>query len=112
MTNGMQSGDDSGLKDIWDEVCVQVQAQQSIFWNLYSDTIWEIVAREVEKLDILIKQAIWLQTSEAAELDDEDDIDSIPYSDTEITDHIMHQYVLNAAANWSNERIREYLNNS
>ena len=30
MKDGLQSGDDSGLANIWDEVCVQVQYQESV----------------------------------------------------------------------------------
>ena len=26
------SGDDSGLKNVWDEICVQVQGEQSSHW--------------------------------------------------------------------------------
>ena len=31
----MQSGDDSGLKNLWDEICVQAKGEQSIFWEMY-----------------------------------------------------------------------------
>ena len=31
--NAMLSGDDSGLKNVWEEVCVQLQYEESIFWD-------------------------------------------------------------------------------
>ena len=27
------SGDDSGLKNTWDEICVQIQQEESFFWD-------------------------------------------------------------------------------
>jgi len=33
----------------------------------------------------------------------------MPYWDGDITDHIIHNYVLTEAGNWTNERIEEYL---
>jgi hypothetical protein len=110
MTDGMQSGDDSGLKNIWDEICVQVQSEQSIMWNLYEDLISDIIAWEVEKLGDVHKQAIWLQTSEGIYWDD--DKKPIPYVDQDITDYIFRSYVLNAAADWKNRRIEAYLDRS
>jgi hypothetical protein len=38
MKEGMQSGDDSGLKTIWDELCVQAQVEYSVMWDAYEDT--------------------------------------------------------------------------
>lgn len=34
----MLSGN-SGLKNVWEEVCVQVQDEQSFFWDTYVETI-------------------------------------------------------------------------
>jgi len=31
MTEGRLSGDDSGLRNVWDEVCVQVRGQESVY---------------------------------------------------------------------------------
>jgi DNA-binding SARP family transcriptional activator len=32
------SGDDSGLKTTWDEICAQVQYEQSIDWDAFDQT--------------------------------------------------------------------------
>ena len=114
MTEGMQSGDDSPLKNIWDEVCAQVQFQKSIFWDLYLDTIRAIIVFEVERLDARRKPAIWLQTREGMdwEIDNDDDQQAPRYCDDDITEHILCDVVLTRAANWSNKRIEKYLESS
>lgn len=33
------SGDDSELVTTWDEICVQVQYEQSFFWDAYDETV-------------------------------------------------------------------------
>jgi hypothetical protein len=32
------SGDDTPLKSAWDEICVQVQGEESFYWNTYGET--------------------------------------------------------------------------
>jgi hypothetical protein len=110
MTEGMQSGEDTPLKNIWDEVCVQIQSQYSLFWDAYLDTLFGIIVAEVRNLEDYIMQAIWLQTKEALYWEDSDEeIGNAPYSEEDITEHILHEYVLSKAADWSNANIREYL---
>ena len=62
MTAEMLSGDDTCLKNIWDEVCIQVQGEESFFWESYEDVIDRLIRSNVEKLTPDIRQAIWLQT--------------------------------------------------
>ena len=114
MTEGMQSGTDASLKNIWDEVCVQVQFEQSLFWDAYLDIINAIISREVNKLDTFVKQAIWFQTVEGSEWECEDEaadeaVCDAPYLEDDITDYILDRYVLSRAADWSNPRIEKYL---
>src|SRR4051794_20690503 len=44
------SGDDSGLKTVWDEVCVQVQYERSFYWDAYDETVRGFVAAYIEEL--------------------------------------------------------------
>lgn len=112
MTESMQSGDDTPLKNIWDEICVQVQSQESIFWELYLTEIARIIASYVDELDNHIKQAIWLQTDEGVSWEcDHENADVVYSSDDDIVEYIMDKFVLPAAADWSNERIKKYLDN-
>jgi len=55
MSDGMQSGDDTPLKNIWDEVCVQVQGEESAMWDTYSETIQSLILGEVAGLDTATK---------------------------------------------------------
>jgi hypothetical protein len=50
MTGHGLSGDDSGLKNTWDEICVQIQFEQSIFWDAYEYTVTSLVAGYTESL--------------------------------------------------------------
>lgn len=107
----MLSGDGTGLKNIWDEVCVQVQSEESYAWHAYLETIRVTIAYEVERLPRLEQEAIWLQTSQADDWDaeQEDTPDSVPICLDDITDHILQGYVLAKAEDYRNGRIERYL---
>jgi len=112
MSDGMQSGDDTPLKNIWDEICVQVQDEKSGMWDHYLDTIQPIILGEVVELDAATKQAIWLQTDEGIDwsVDNEDQEDQeVPIVCEDIAKFILDSFVLSAAADWTNKRIEKYL---
>lgn len=44
------SGDDSGLDTAWDEVCVQIQCEESIFWDAYVQTIDSCITAAIFEL--------------------------------------------------------------
>ncbi len=102
MTDGIQSGDNSPLKNIWDEVCVQVRYHQSAFWDLYLYTIRTIIVSEVERFEARRKPAIWLQTREGMEweINNDDDQQAPGYCDDDITEHILCDVVLTRSAFW------------
>ena len=112
MTNGMQSGDDTPLKNLWDEICVQAQDKDSVMWDAYSDTIHSLVLEEVAKLDTATKQAIWLQTDAgigwSADHEDLEDHE-VPSNSEDIAQYTLDAFVLAAAGNWTNKRIEKYL---
>src|SRR5687768_9725323 len=56
------SGDDSGLTNTWDEICVQVQFEQSFQWSVYEETAKMLLQRQLEALPILDISAAWLRT--------------------------------------------------
>jgi hypothetical protein len=120
MTKGMQSGDDSGLVNLWDEVCVQVQGPESVMWDYYVEVMREVIEKQVHMLSVELTTAIWLQTDNGFHWDfDEDkptyiehsgDDISIEYSEYDIVDHILSQFVLKLAADWTNRRIEKFIN--
>lgn len=44
----LTSGDDSGLKNVWEEICVQVKSEKSIHWDSYENTIENCISSELE----------------------------------------------------------------
>ncbi|EKF9785244.1 hypothetical protein O1D22_002889 [Vibrio cholerae] len=44
------SSDDSGLKNIWEEFCAQVQGEESIFWDEYREHAIEMIELEFQAL--------------------------------------------------------------
>ena len=129
------SGDDSGIRNTWDEVCAQVQGEQSFYWEAYEDTIDSVILSELRKLPEVELCALWLQTDEGTDWQDKTqsqsalgvdrppfpdemvegeltDTDSspseIPLCETDIIPTIS-QRVYELAEDWSNRRIRAYL---
>jgi hypothetical protein len=121
MHEGLQSGDDSGLTSLWDEVCVQVQIQHSVLWSLYEDIIDSLALDAINRLSQEERCAIWLQTDEGQEWVDELDqareqndthVDDKPrYSAADVVRWVSDS-VLDKAADWTNPRIRHHIENS
>jgi hypothetical protein len=105
------SGDDSELGSVWDEICVQLQFEQSAFWDAYEDTITRLVTGEVAKLNAFEQEAVWLQTEEGWDWsgEDESDRDSTPVSYPSVVDYLVKEYVYADAGRWTNPRIRQYI---
>ncbi len=104
-------GDDSGLKTAWDEVCVQIQYDQTVYWDAYEDVIHRSVAEQVEKLAEHEAQAIWLQTGEGTDwqCEESENREPNPMYAADIINYIAREYVYREAGNWSNRRIRTYI---
>lgn len=108
------AGDDSGLKTVWDAVCVQVQFEQSVYWDAYDHTVRSIIAGHLGELAKHEREAIWLQTVAADQWDrqEPDEREGYPVCDDEVVDFLASEYVYAAAEQWSNARIRAYLDRS
>jgi hypothetical protein len=114
LKNGLLSGDDSGLTNAWEEICVQVQGQESVSWNAFDLTVRQSVSGEVAKLLPHEREAIWLQTPSGEDWDAEDEKsrDEYPVVVDEIVDYLTNEYIYPAAGDWSNKRIRKYVEQS
>lgn len=103
MTDDLLLGDDSELKNIWDEICVQVRCQHSIYWGAYLDTARFEILGELKKLASVSKEAIWLQTDEGTswaecEEDYNPEGNSTPYvDDDDIIEYILEHFILSMA---------------
>jgi hypothetical protein len=111
MTSGSLSGDDAGLENIWDEICAQVQYQESIHWDLYDDIVRDVVRIGTKELQRHEREAIWLQTSQGDDwfFGDEETREQYPVCEDDIVEYLMREHIYSSAANWTNKRIREYL---
>jgi hypothetical protein len=111
LSDGLQSGDDSGLKSAWEEICVQVQGEQSFHWDAYDQTVRQRVSAEVNQLKPHERDAVWLQTSAGLSWDSEDEgtREASPVDVDEIVEYLTSDFVYSAAGDWNNKRIRKYV---
>ena len=109
-TDDRLSGDDSDLKNVWEEVCVQVQGEESADWSAYESTIDGLVELEVEALVSFEREAVWLQTEHAFDWNQERSAEPgpIPVLANDITRYIV-DLITAQAMEWSNPRIRQYI---
>jgi hypothetical protein len=114
MTDTRLSGDDSVLANVWDEICVQVQFEQSVFWDAYEQTVTSLVAGEFAKLALYEKEAVWLQSPDGTDWSWEEkaEREPAPVVDAQAVDHIVRDFVYAEAERWSNPPIRQYLDRS
>ncbi len=105
------SGDDTELETTWDEICVQVQYEESYFWDVYDETVRSIVRWCLESLAPHELDALWLQTDPGIEwsYDDEESREPNPVFEDDIVAHLTRHHVYKAAEDWSNDRIRAYI---
>lgn len=108
----MLSGD-SGLKNVWEEVCVQVQDEQSFFWETYVETMEGLLAGFVELLDTNARLALWTRTESGRDYIDDHQADDeaaldIPVDAVEIVAMLMDD-LLSAAANHESRSISRFL---
>lgn len=106
----MLSGEGTGLENVWDEICVQMQSEESCAWEAYDATINALVAGCVEDLSGFEREALWLQTRQGEdwEFENDDERSSYPVCNDDIETY-LRQSVLNAANDWSNSRIRAFI---
>lgn len=105
------SGDDTELKTTWDEICAQVQDEQSIFWDAYDETVRSVVRACLASLAPHELDALWLQTDRGIDwsCDDEASRELHPVCEDDIVADLTRHHVYKAAEEWSNDRIRAFL---
>lgn len=93
------SGENSGLKNVWDEICVQIQGEYSFHWEAYESTIFNYIKEHFDNLPDAVKRLInYMSLND--ELDEMDDSSGIR--------EVFNQ-VLSKASDHTNVRIRTYL---
>lgn len=112
-SNELLSGDDSGLKNVWEEICVQVQYEESFFWDAYVKMMDGLLAGFVELLDNDARMALWAVTDEGWNYvydhhADDEGVADVPVSEDEIVNKLKDE-LLSAASNYSNSNITKFL---
>lgn len=113
--DSMLTSPEAGLVSIWDEVCVQMQGEESIYWDVYLLFIREGFEADVDEATQHERDAMWLQTPAGERWLDEVDcleeegavVWEIPSLSGDITEWLT-EALLYEASGWSNPRIRKY----
>ncbi len=103
------SGDDSGLKNVWEEICVQVQGEYSFYWDAYEITMEEQIISIFEERSEFIQQVVgyWARQNDDSLPDEEIDED---YFDLDQCVRGIKEFILSDAEDYTNQRIEKYLN--
>lgn len=108
------SGNDSPLKNVWEEYCIDVQ-EGSFFSSVYEDTVLNYVTAEIEKLCYEEQLMLYVNTEAYFEVLDDlekdgnfDKIKDIPLDVSMVTKDIS-ELICEKASNFSNYRIEQYL---
>ena len=109
--DGGLSGDDSGLSSVWEEICVQVQDEESIFWDMYDRTVRETIQHVVEELPPFEREALWLLTDEGSDWEccDESDREPYPICVSDIVQYIIENAIYEEARCSTNPNVLKYL---
>lgn len=107
------SGKGSGLKNVWEEICVQVQGEESLLWDAYKETVTNDFRAKLDQLKLHEQLALWLQTDSGLRWWDEYDEkqDNAATAPIDIEDVVLHLwgYAWKAADEYENRRIRRFL---
>lgn len=111
----LQAGFDSGLRDVWDEICVQAQEEESPMWQTYLNLVEVTATRHLDGVPPTQLHAMWVESKEGQwwltmEYDDlpESEKGELIYLLDDVAEYLRDQ-VINVACDWSNARISRYL---
>lgn len=106
LTEGLQSGCDSGLTNLWQEISVQLQSQFSIMWDLYDDMVENEIEKRIRNLPDFALAAI--QYSIDFSQSDSD----YEYRFEDIIGEIKSEFIYQRAANNHEKAVQHYLDSS
>ena len=103
---------DSGLGNVWEEICVQVRAGEMPFWCAYEAAMRDAVLAALPSLCAEDVLAVWLKSDAGRDWryrQDDDERDSPPVDDEEVAAFVIRDYLGPMADNYSNKRIERFL---
>lgn len=103
------SGDDSGLRNVWHEICVQVQGEPSQFWRAYEDTICSYADGLLGELSQPERAVLSAATSAGDDwLDDAGGEEATPFFRDEVLGDLV-EWVACRAMEDQQRAVRQYL---
>jgi hypothetical protein len=108
--NGLWNDEPGLLKTLWDEVCVQMQSEQTFAWDAIDETVRTLVAAQVAKLPAHERAALWLQTSEGIDwtCSEDEARDPSPVYSNDVVEDLTRHHIYPVACNWTNRRLDRY----
>lgn len=108
------------LKNLWDDVCYEIQGEESYSWSYYNDMIISNVASLLEGQEDYEVNAIWMQSDEfyyqLSELESDGILKDSQYEPInlscyihDISRYITEEYIYQQAESWRNDRLRQVL---
>lgn len=106
---GLWPDEPSSLKSLWDEVCVQMQSEQTFAWDAIDETVRTVVTVKVAKLPAHERAALWLKTDKGIDwtYSDEKERDPYPVDSADVVEDLT-RHIYSAACNWTNRRLRKH----
>ena len=105
------SGDDSELKNVWEEICVQVQHEHSLYWDAYDETVRSFVRGHVAELQYYQQKALWYQSDAYWDwyIDEQEVADDLPpVADDDIVTYITNNFIYRKAEEYTNSNIESF----
>lgn len=109
--DALLSGEDSGLTNAWEEICVQVRGEESFYWNFYIDVIDDFLAGALTSFSPDQLQALWLSTDNGWDwaYDHQDEPGLTPPVDTADIVADLRGMLMSDAEDYESENIYRYL---
>lgn len=102
------SGANSGLVNVWDEICVQRQVEESFAWRAYEQTIRTLIGGKLEDTPYRTLRSLWLLTPSGLGWIDENQAGKDPNPCLPDIEEYVFDEVLRKASEYTNARIRGY----
>lgn len=105
------SGDDSELKNVWEEICVQVQHEHSLYWDAYDETVRSFVRGHINDLQNHQQKALWYQSEGYWDwyVNEQEVADELPpISDDDIVSYITKDFIYREAEEYTNSNIESF----
>ncbi|MDO9011627.1 MAG: hypothetical protein Q7U78_07435 [Gallionella sp.] len=104
---------DTGLKSLWEEICIIVDEGEGDEYESCLDTLDEFIREALDQIKLLDwqKSSLWLMTSEGIDwtFGSERMVENYcTWCQADVVRMIRDDYLVPTAMNWTNSRIRRY----